>query len=174
MKKDYTRINNQIRAKELRVLLEDGDNLGVLSREDALRVAQEKDLDLIEISPNTNPPVAKIMDYGKFQYDLKKKLKASKAKASTTETKVVQVKMGTGNHDLELKAKNISKWLSQGNRVKLDLFLRGREKYMDKNFLKERMDRVCRLISVDYKLSGEPQKSPKGLTVILEKGNENK
>jgi translation initiation factor IF-3 len=153
----------------LRVLLDNGDNLGVLSRADALDKARELGLDLIEISPKAIPPVAKIMDYGKFQYDEKKKQKIAKSKTHTTEIKNIQVKIGTGDHDLELKAKKASEWLNEGHRVKIDLFLVGRSKYMDVNFLKERMDRVFKLITVDYKVASAPAKSLKGLTAIIEK-----
>lgn len=163
------RINNQIQASELRVLGEDGENLGVLSFSEALDKAREAGLDLIEISPKANPPVAKIMDYGKFQYDENKKQKIAKSKAHTVEVKIIQVKVGTGEHDLNLKAKKASEWLREGHRIKIDLFLPGRTKYMDINFLKERMDRVLKLISEKYKIEDEAKKSPKGLSIIIEK-----
>ena len=92
MSKEYIRINSQIKAEQLRVIGAEGENIGVISREEALRQAQEVDLDLIEISPKANPPVAKIMDYGKFLYDQKKKQKIAKAKSHTIEVKNVQVK----------------------------------------------------------------------------------
>lgn len=164
-----TRINQQIRASELRVIGENGENYGVLSFKDAILKAQSLGLDLIEISPNANPPVAKIMDYGKFQYDEKKKERQAKAKVHRVEVKNIQVKIGTGDHDLELKAKKASEWLGEGHRVKIDLFLPGRSKYMDIKFLKERMERVLRLITVEYKIADEPKKSLKGLTAIIEK-----
>ncbi len=164
-----TRINHQIRASELRIIGPDGANMGVMSLKDALEKAHEMSFDLIEISPNANPPVAKIMDYGKFQYDERKKEKTAKSKSKTVETKNVQVKVGTGDHDLELKAKKASEWLTEGNRVKIDLFLVGRSKFMDIKFLRERLDRILRLISVNYKIAEEPKKSPKGLTVVIEK-----
>ncbi len=163
------RINHQIQAPELRVLLESGDNLGVLSRADALDKARELGLDLIEISPKAIPPVAKIMDYGKFQYTENKKLKVAKAKAHAVEVKNIQIKIGTGDHDLELKAKKASEWLSAGHRIKVDLFLPGRSKYMDEKFLRERMDRVLKLITVEFKIADPAKKSPKGLSVIIEK-----
>ncbi len=163
------RINNQIRAKELRVLDAENQNLGVLSIKDALELAQSKDLDLIEISPNGNPPVAKIMNFGKYQYEASKKLKKTRAGAKTTETKSIQVKIGTGDHDLELKAKTASKWLKEGHRIKIELFLAGRTKYMDEKFLKERLDRVMHLITEDYKISDAYKKGPKGLFVTIEK-----
>jgi translation initiation factor IF-3 len=165
----YTRINNQIQAPELRVITDDGQNLGVLSFKEALDKAREMGLDLIEISPGANPPVAKIMDYGKFQYAENKKQKASKAKAHTVEVKNIQVKVGTGDHDLELKAKKASEWLKEGNRIKIDLFLPGRTKYMDEKFLRERMDRVLKLITEEFKIADSIKKSPKGLSTIIEK-----
>jgi len=165
----YVRINNQIQAPELRVILDNGDNLGVLSFKDALEKAREMGLDLIEISPSATPPVAKIMDYGKFQYAENKKQKVAKTKAHTVEVKNIQVKVGTGEHDLELKAKKASAWLKEGNRIKIDLFLPGRTKYMDIKFLKERMDRVLKLITEEYKVADEAKKSPKGLSIIIER-----
>ncbi|OHA93362.1 MAG: translation initiation factor IF-3 [Candidatus Zambryskibacteria bacterium RIFCSPLOWO2_02_FULL_39_26] len=165
----HVRINNQIQAPELRVIMEDGGNLGVISFKEALDKAREAGLDLIEISPKANPPVAKIMDYGKFQYAENKKQKVAKTKSHTVEIKNIQVKVGTGDHDLELKAKKASGWLKQGNRIKIDLFLPGRTKYMDKKFLRERMDRVLNLITEKYKIADEARSSPKGLSIIIER-----
>lgn len=163
------RINHQIKAPELRVITVDGENLGVLPIDKALTEARNRGMDLIEISPTAVPPVAKIMDYGKYQYDENKKVKLAKAKTSTTELKSVQVKIGTGEHDLELKAKKVSEWLGEGNRVKIDLYLVGRSKYMDANFLKERLARILKLITVDYRVAQEPVKGPKGWTLYVEK-----
>ncbi len=109
------------------------------------------------------------MDYGKYVYDEKKKQKEAKSKVQTTEVKTVQVKIGTGEHDLELKAKRVSEWLAEGNRVKIDLFLIGRSKYMDFNFLKERLERILKLITVEYRIAQEAVKGPKGLTIYVEK-----
>jgi len=163
------RINNQIRAKELRVLDSENKNLGVLSIKDALELAQSKDLDLIEISPKSNPPIAKLMDYGRYQYEANKKLKKAKTGANKTETKSIQIKIGTGDHDLGLKAKTASKWLKEGHRIKIELFLAGRAKYMDEKFLRERLDRVLHLITEDYKISDTYKRGPKGLTITIEK-----
>jgi translation initiation factor IF-3 len=163
------RINNQIRAKELRVLDNENKNLGILTFKEALELATQKGLDLIEISPNGNPPIAKIADFGKYQYEQSKKLKKAKAGAKSTETKSIQVKIGTGDHDLELKAKTASKWLKEGHRIKVELFLSGRAKYMDEKFLKERLDRVLHLITENYKISDPYKKGPKGLIVTIEK-----
>ncbi|MEK7572783.1 MAG: translation initiation factor IF-3 [Patescibacteria group bacterium] len=163
------RINNQIRASELRVIDSENQNLGVLSIKDALELAQGKGLDLIEISPNANPPIAKIMEFGKYQYEASKKLKKAKAGAKPTETKSIQIKIGTGDHDLELKAKTASKWLKEGHRIKIELFLAGRAKYMDEKFLRERLDRLLHLITENYKVSDSYKRGPKGLFIIIEK-----
>lgn len=168
---EVTRINHQIRSAELRVVGENGENFGVISLSEALKKAEAAGLDLIEISPNALPPVAKIMDYGKFQYDANKKQKLAKTRAHTVETKNVQVKVGTGEHDLDLKAKKVSEWLREGHRVKIDLFLPGRTKYMDFNFLKERLGRILKLVSEEYKVADEPKKSLKGITTVIEKAS---
>ena len=166
---DTTRINQHIRAAEVRVIGPEGENIGVITLADALKRAEEYGLDLIEISPNAVPPVAKIMEYGKFHYEQEKKRREIKAKSHTTETKSVQVKIGTGDNDMALKAKKAAEWLAEGHRVKVDLFLWGRYKYMEFAFLKERLERFLKLIPQDFKL-GEPiAKSPKGLSTVLEK-----
>jgi len=167
--KNKTRINHAIRAEELRVVGAEGENLGVLTREEALAAAERANLDLIEISPNAKPPVAKIMDFGKFRYDTGRKAREVKAKSHVTETKSVQVKIGTGEHDQQLKAKRIAEWLDEGHRVKVDLFLWGRYKYMEANFLKERLERFLKIIPYDYKVADEIKKSPKGFTTTLER-----
>jgi translation initiation factor IF-3 len=162
------RANQWIRAKELRVIGPKGENLGVLSLKDALGKALEFGLDLVEISPNATPPVAKIVNLGKFLYEEAKKHKSSKRQRSS-EVKTVQVKLGTGEHDLSLKAKKTTEWLTEGNRVKVDLFLPGRAKYLDEKFLRERIERMLKLVAVDYKIADEAKKSPKGYTLIIEK-----
>lgn len=169
MSKERIRINHQITAPEIRVISDEVGNLGVMKTQDALRMAVEQGVDLIEISPNAVPPIAKMMDFGKFQYAENKKQKAAKAKSKVTETKTMQIKVGTSDHDLDLKAKKASQWLKEGHRIKIDLFLPGRTKFMDFNFLKERMDRVLHLMTEEYKVADSPKKSLKGMTVVIEK-----
>lgn len=163
------RINNFIRTENLRLIGPEGENFGVVSTKEALQKAQEFGLDLVEISPNAVPPIAKIVDYGKFLYSENKKQKTIKSKVHTVEVKSLQIKVGTGDHDLGLKAKKASEWLSEGHRVKIDLFLPGRSKYMDEKFLSDRMDRIFKLISENFKIAEEPKKSPKGLTAVIER-----
>ncbi len=162
------RTNLEIRTPKLRVIGPKGENFGILTLEDALKKAQGFGLDLIEISPNAVPPVAKIADIGRFLYEENKKGKLAK-RAHSAEVKTIQVKVGTGNHDLELKAKKTSEWLAQGHRVRVNLFLPGRAKYMDEKFLSERLERMLKFVSVDYKVADSVKKSPKGLTIIIER-----
>ena len=163
------RINHQIKVPEVRLIGPMGENFGVVSLSEALLKAETAELDLIEISPNAAPPVAKIADYGKFQYEQNKKQKQAKSKAHSVEVKSIQVKIGTGEHDLSLKAKKASEWLTEGNRVKVDLFLPGRSKYLDKKFLEERLARVLKLISTSFKIALPIEKSLKGLSMIIER-----
>jgi translation initiation factor IF-3 len=169
LKDERVRINEAIKAKELRVIGANGENLGVIPTRDAQKLAEEANLDLIEISPAAQPPVAKIMDYGKYQYELKKKAKEVKAKSHVTETKGVQVKIGTGENDLNLKAKRAAEWLTEGHRVKIDLFLWGRYKYMEEGFLKERLERFLKIIPTEYKIADDIKRSPKGFSTTLER-----
>ena len=158
-----------IRSKDVRLIGAKGENLGVVDSRSALKLAKEADLDLIEISPNAKPPVAKIADYGKFLYDQKKKQKAARLKAHNVEVKSIQVKVGTDENDLNIKAKKASSWLKEGHRIKVELFLPGRIKYMNREFLNARLERLLKLLTEDYKVADPAKKSPKGLTMIIEK-----
>ncbi len=169
MATDRLRLNNEIRAQELRVISADGSNLGVLSLADALAAAKAAGLDLIEISPSAVPPIAKIMDYGKFEYERSKKEKVAKAKVKVSETKEVQIKVGTGDHDMELKAKKAAEWLAEGHRVRAELFLKGRYKSMEEKFLKERLERFLKLIPYAYKVAEPVTRSPKGFAGVIER-----
>ncbi len=164
-----TNINYHIRAPELRLIGAEGENIGIVSNSVAQKMAQDAGLDLIEISPNATPPVAKIMDYGKFQYDENKKQKVSKATAKVVEVKSIQVKIGTGEADLALKAKKASEWLADGQQVRVELFLSGRSKFLKDDFLHERLQRYLNLISVDFKITVPLKRGPKGPSLVIEK-----
>ncbi|MFZ4500497.1 MAG: translation initiation factor IF-3 [Minisyncoccia bacterium] len=163
------RINKQIHSPELRVVDEEGENKGVMSLTEALALAESLGVDLIETGPNARPPIAKLMEFGKYQYEQKKKLQKARTGAKPTETKAIQIKIGTGDHDLELKAKTASKWLKEGHRIKVELFLRGRSKGMEEPFLKERLDRVLHFITEQYKIAEPHKRSPKGLAIVIER-----
>ena len=162
-------INNEIRARELRVIGAQGENLGVISLDGALDAAKTAGMDLIEISPSATPPVAKIMDYGKFEYERSKKEKVAKAKVKISETKEVQIKVGTGENDMMLKAKKAADWLAEGHRVRAELFLKGRYKGMDEKFLKERLEKFLVRIPYAYKVAEPIAKSPKGFAGVIER-----
>jgi translation initiation factor IF-3 len=135
----------------------------------ALAAAKVAERDLIEISPSAIPPVAKIMDYGKFEYERSKKEKAVKAKIKVSETKEVQIKVATGDHDMDLKAKKAAEWLSEGHRVRAELFLKGRYKGMDEAFLKDRLEKFLLKIPYAYKIAEPVTRSPKGFAGVIER-----
>jgi len=162
-------MNEGIRAPEVRVIGPNAENFGILKIAEAIAKARERELDLIEVSPLAQPPVCRITDYGKFKYEQNKKDKEVKAKMRVSETKEVQVKIGTSEHDMNIKASKAAGWLKEGHRVKVDLFLWGRYKYMEHSFLKERLERFLTIIPEAYKVAEPVQKSPKGLSVTLER-----
>lgn len=161
-------MNEDIRVPEVRVIGPNGENFGVIKTSDALGRAREIGLDLIEISAQATPPVVKIMDYGKFKYEQKRKDRVTRANTHIVETKTTQVKVGTSERDMHIKASKVALWLREGHRVKVDLFLWGRYKYMEFNFLKERLERFLALIPESYKIADEIKKGPKGLSVVIE------
>lgn len=163
-------INNEIRSKEVRITDDGtGQNAGVMDTREAIKKAQEIGFDLILISDKTTPPIAKIMDYGKFQYEQKKKQKEIKAKVHHTETKAVQVKIATGDGALKMKADKASEWLQAGHRIKAELYLVGRAKYSTDDFKKQRLYRLLDLIKEPYKIAEPLKKSPKGVMVTIER-----
>ena len=121
------RTNEKIRATQVRVIDSDGKNLGTLSTQEAINIAKQKGLDLIEISPNANPPVCKIIDIGKYKYDLQKKANKAKKKQKTVNLKEIKLRPVTEIHDYNFKIKNAQKFLSKGDKVKFTVLFKGRE-----------------------------------------------
>ena len=121
------RTNEKIRATQVRVINSDGQNLGTLSTQEAINIAKQKGLDLIEISPKANPPVCKIIDIGKYKYDLQKKANKAKKKQKTINLKEIKLRPVTEIHDYNFKIKNAQKFLSKGDKVKFTVLFRGRE-----------------------------------------------
>jgi translation initiation factor IF-3 len=121
------RTNHRIRVPEVRVIGAEGEMLGVLATQDALRLAREKDLDLVEVNPKAVPPVCKIMDYGKYKYEEKKRENDAKKRQLTTELKEVKLRPKTDDHDLDVKLRHIRRFLEEGNKVKVTCRFRGRE-----------------------------------------------
>lgn len=122
-----TKVNDHISAPSVRVIDSNGEQLGILPIRDALLKAKQVKLDLVEVAPQANPPVCKIVDWGKHRFDLKKKSKQSKKKQSVVETKEIQLRPVTGQHDLDRKLRDAQKFLDQGKRVRIQMKFRGRE-----------------------------------------------
>ena len=120
-------INEQIRDKEVRVVSESGEQLGIMSARDAMKLAQEAELDLVKIAPTAKPPVCKIVDYGKFRYEQARKEKEAKKKQKTVEVKEVRLSPNIDTNDLNTKMNNAKKFITKGNKVKVSLRFRGRE-----------------------------------------------
>jgi len=120
-------LNEKIRAPKLRVIDQEGSQLGIMSREEALSAAQQADLDLVEISPKANPPVAKIIDWGKYNYQRTKQIQKNKRNTKTLELKQMRVGLKISEHDLEVKNRKVQKFLDAGHKVKYTLRYRGRE-----------------------------------------------
>lgn len=121
-------INEEIRDREVRVIDSDGAQLGIMKIEDALQLSIDRKLDLVNIAPQANPPVCKIMDYGKYKYDLQKKEKDARKKQKVIELKEIRLSTFIEEHDLMVKANNASKFLRDGDKVKVSLRFRGRER----------------------------------------------
>lgn len=162
-------MNDSIRAFELRVLGENNENLGVMTKQDALKLAREKGVDLILTAENAVPPVAKIIDYGKYAYLENKKTNKKHMEDNGTETKVLRMTVGIGEGDLTVKAKQASEWLHEGHRVKIELKLKGRANAIEADFLKERLQRVLILLTENYKTAEPIKKIPNGMTMVIEK-----
>jgi translation initiation factor IF-3 len=151
-----TQINEGIRASEVRLIDENGEMRGIFSLDEALRLAEQADLDLVNISPNAVPPVCKILDYGKYRYEQQKKEKTAKKNQHVTEIKEIRLSASIEDHDVEVKAKNAIKFLQDGDKVKVSLRFRGRERdYTQLGY--DAMNKFAEMVS-DY---GVIEKAPK-------------
>jgi translation initiation factor IF-3 len=164
-------INNQIRAKEVRIIDQTGKQLGVMDLEKALQEAERRGLDLIQVTERVEPPVCKIMDYGKYLYQQKKKEKESiKKQKRGGELKGIRLGFAISQHDLEVRAKQAEKFLREGNKVRIELQLRGREKALG-DFAKEKIRKFLEILGgfIPYKLERELKREPRGFTIIISK-----
>ena len=121
------RINEMIRVREVRLIDDEGNQLGIVATQEALRMAKDKDLDLVEVSPNANPPVCKILDYGKYRFEQEKKLRDAKKNQKVLKLKEIRMQPKIGSGDLDTKAKHIQEFLDEGDKVKVTIRFRGRE-----------------------------------------------
>lgn len=164
MKKRYL-INNQIRAGKVRVIDEKGKNLGIFNLEKAIQLAKERELDLVQITKNVEPPVCKIIDYGKYLYSQKKKLKKGPKKG---EVKGIRLTLGISSHDMETKIKQVERFLKEGNKVKIEMRLRGREKTLE-DFAEKKLFQFLEALKegISFKKEGELKKEKRGLIIVI-------
>lgn len=162
----HARCNLQIRARELRVIGEDGEQLGILSRDDALRAAQEKGLDLVEVAPNAEPPVCRIMDFGKYKYQQQKKQQEARKRQSVIQVKEIKVRPKTDEHDFQTKLKHVLRFLEEGDRVKVTVFFRGRE-IVHKDRGLTILQRFVECIGDRGKVDQEPQAEGRTLFMLI-------
>ena len=150
------RVNDKIRASEIRLIGAEGENIGVVSPDRALELAERAGLDLVEISPNATPPVCKIMDFGKFKYETQKREAEARKKQKIIEVKEVKFRPNTDTHDYDVKMRNVFKFLENGDKVKITLRFRGRE-MAHQNLGRELLERVAE----DTKEIGKVENFPK-------------
>jgi len=159
----YQRINERIYAKTVRLVAEDGTQLGVVKKHDALSKAMELGLDLVEVSPNTDPPVCRLLNYGKYKYKLSKK---SHQKSRVVQLKEIRVRPKIGAHDLQTKIKNARKFLGRKDRVLVNMMFRGRER-SHKDMAKEIFDEVIRSLEDIAKVESQAKSTGRSMGIIL-------
>ena len=165
------RLNNQIQAQTLRVIDEAGQQLGVMSKSEALQMASEQELDLVEISPEANPPVVKIVDWGKYNYQRTKQLQKNRKTAKAAEVKQMRFGLKISEHDLDVKMKKVSGFLENGSKVKLTIFYRGRE-LAHKELGFKLADKVIADFGDTINVDQNPQLSGKQLNFVI-RSNQN-
>lgn len=159
-------INEEIRAKEVRVIDENGEMRGIMNIRDALALAEKSSLDLVNVSPNADPPVCKILDYGKYRYELQKRDKNAKKNQKTMQIKEVRLSTFIEDHDIQVKANTASKFLKEGDKVKVSLRFRGRERdYTSKGF--DVMNRFADAVSEVGQIEKKPKFEGRSLTMFL-------
>ncbi len=167
MKKKRTPINDTIRAKEVRLISDDGDHFGIVPLSDAQKKAKEKELDLVQITDNVIPPVCKIIDYGKYSYEENKK-KKKQEKTSKQQVKSIRLGFSISDHDMQVRANSAEKFLNEGDSVRVILPLKGRQKALE-GVAREKIDSFLKMIEekVETKIEKAVSKEPRGLTVTI-------
>ncbi|NLV91137.1 MAG: translation initiation factor IF-3 [Firmicutes bacterium] len=160
------RVNNQIRAREVRVIGADGQQLGIMAPRDALRLAAESGVDLVEVAPNAKPPVCRIMDYGKYKYEQAKKEREARKKQRVITVKEVRMTPKTDEHDFQVKARNAEKFLKNGDKVKVTVRFRGRE-IVHASLAKEQLERMAELVKEVAVIERAPKLEGRNMIMIL-------
>jgi len=164
--KDQTRVNERIRVREVRVIGADSEQLGVMSPEEALVKAREAGLDLVEVAANSKPPVCRIMDYGRYKYEQKKKRSGQNKKSHAATLKEVKLRPGTDTHDLEFKLENARRFLMEGDKVKITVMFRGREMVHTYRG-REQLEQVIEHLKPIAKLENPPRMEGRFMSMIL-------
>ena len=165
-KAPLARINEFIRVPEARIIDEDGTQLGIMNVLEAIQIAKSRELDLVEIAPIAKPPVCKIMDYGKYQYQQSKQERLNKAKQKKVEVKGIRIGIRTDTHDLDFKKNQAEKFLKKGDKVKAEIVLRGREK-AHQELARKALSDFLKTITIPYKTEQEIKRFPGGFNVII-------
>lgn len=171
---DRTRVNERIRVPEVRVIDENGEQLGVLPTREAMARARERGLDLVEVAPDARPPVCKILDYGKLKYLKKKKEQEAKKKSVTIDVKEVQLRPNIEEHDLLVKYRKMVDFLSRGDKVKIVLMFRGREMAYAKKQGTELLDRILDMLKDVAVSEAHPKLEGRRMIMVLAPGKATK
>jgi len=166
---DEPRVNRRIRVPEIRVIGEDGEQLGIMPTIQALRRAESVNLDLVEVQPRAKPPVCKIMDYGKYKYEQARKLAESKKKQQQIELKEVKFRPKTGDHDFDVKVKNLKRFLEKGNKGKVTVMFRGRE-IVHPDIGREMLNRVIQALGDEATIEQHPRLEGRQMVMIVAPG----
>ena len=160
------RVNNAILSHELRLIGAEGENVGVVTPVRAMKLAEDAGLDLVEISPNANPPVCKIMDFGKYKYEQQKRESEARKKQKIIEVKEIKFRPGTDTHDYEVKMRNVYKFLENGDKVKITLRFRGRE-MAHLNLGRELLERIGDDVQEHGKVENMPKMEGRQMTMMI-------
>lgn len=163
---DGPRVNEQIRVPKIRLVDENGDMIGVVTPREGVERARELGLDLVEISPNADPPVCKILDYGKFKFEAQKKKAAAKKKQKVIEIKEIKIRPGIEEHDYQVKLRSIRKFITGGDRVKVSMRFRGRE-ITHQDIGMKVLDRVCEDVEDIVKIEQKPKLEGRQILMLL-------
>ncbi len=164
------RVNHQIRSATLRVIDNQGEQLGVLTKQEALKAAEEAGLDLVEVSPTADPPVARIVDWGKFNYQRMKQLQKTKRNTKVQDLKQMRYGLKIGTHDLEVKNGKVCSFLKDGHKVRITVVYRGRE-LAHKELGYKLLERIIETIGLEVVQEHEPQFAGKQLSVVVRSSN---
>lgn len=142
--------------------------MGIVDTQKALDIARERGLDLVEVAPNTQPPVCKLLNFGKFLYRMAKQERHHNAKQKKSEMKAIRISVNTGKHDLEVKAKKIAEFLNQGHQIKTEIILKGREK-QHRELAKQKLQEFISIIPTTINATEKPKNTPRGFFIIINK-----